>query len=155
MPDRQTSERGTIHATCVLIGEAGILIRGAAGAGKSTLARQLIDDARRNGVFARLVSDDRTRIAARHGRLVAQVVDLIAGRIEVRGVGIVPIAHERKALVRLVVDLSVDEPERLPGPRDQTMVLCGVLVPRLSHRMSATLSSLILSRCVGDTVMTH
>ena len=32
----------TIHASAVVIGETGVLIRGASGAGKSTLARSLI-----------------------------------------------------------------------------------------------------------------
>jgi len=154
MSETPVGAAATVHATCVLIGETGILIRGEAGTGKSTLARQLIQDARRQGLFATLVSDDRTRIAARHGRLVGEVVESIAGRMEVRGVGIVPVAHERKALVRLVVDLSANEPGRLPEAADQTLVLCGVVVPRLSQKNGATLSALILSRCVGDTGMT-
>jgi HPr kinase/phosphorylase len=86
MPPMREPE--TIHATCVLIGEAGILIRGEAGSGKSTLARQLIHDARQKNLFASLVSDDRTWIVERHGRLLARVVESIAGLIEVRGAGL-------------------------------------------------------------------
>ena len=152
MPPMREPE--TIHATCVLIGEAGILIRGEAGSGKSTLARQLIHDARQKNLFASLVSDDRTWIVERHGRLLAQVVESIAGLIEVRGAGLVPTAHEPRAVIRLVVDLTTGEPDRLPERQDQTIVLCGVVVPRLRQQKGATLSGLLLSRCVGDTVVT-
>jgi serine kinase of HPr protein (carbohydrate metabolism regulator) len=84
----------TIHASCVVIGEAGILIRGGSGSGKSTLARELVHAAAASGRFARLVSDDRTHVAARNGRLVARVVEAIAGRLEARGAGIFAVAHE-------------------------------------------------------------
>ena len=82
-----------IHATCVVIGEAGILIRGASGAGKSSLARALLAGAALAGRFGRLVGDDRVEIAALNGRLVARPVKPIEGRLEVRGVGIVGLAH--------------------------------------------------------------
>ena len=36
---------GTVHATCVVIGEAGVLLRGPSGSGKSTLARRLVEGA--------------------------------------------------------------------------------------------------------------
>jgi HPr kinase/phosphorylase len=146
----------TIHATCVVLGEAGILIRGAAGTGKSTLARELVHAACRSGRFASLVSDDRTRIVERHGRLVAQVVADIAGRLEARGAGIFAVAHEPSAIVRLVVDLLDEQPDRLPDLEDQAISLCGVMVPRLRQQAGAPSFSLVLSRlsCVGDTVMT-
>jgi HPr kinase/phosphorylase len=140
----------SIHATCVVVGEAGILIRGEAGTGKSTLARAIVDFASGAGRFARLISDDRTRIAQRHGRLVAQVVPAIAGRIEARGVGILCVAHEPSAVVRLVVDLTKTEPLRLPAPEDQTIVLCGVVVPRLRQCSNAISSGLVLSSIDGD-----
>ena len=146
----------TIHATCVVVGEAGILIRGAAGIGKSTLARELVHAAGQSGRFASLVSDDRTVIVARHGRLVARVVAAIAGRLEARGAGIFAVGHEPSAVVRLVVDLLDQQPDRLPEVEDQAVRLCGVMVPRLRQRAGAPSFSLVLSRlsCVGDTVMT-
>ena len=54
----------TIHAGCVLVGEAGLLIRGASGSGKSALAREVVSLALGTGRFGRLVSDDRTRLEA-------------------------------------------------------------------------------------------
>ena len=69
----------TIHATTIVLGEAGILIRGDAGSGKSTLARKLIGDACARRLFARLVADDRSRIEERHGRLLARGVEAVVG----------------------------------------------------------------------------
>lgn len=80
---------GTLHATVVLVGEAGILIRGRSGAGKSRLARLILAEAAARGLFARLVADDRVRVAARGGRLVASRIPAIAGWIEMRGHGLV------------------------------------------------------------------
>jgi serine kinase of HPr protein (carbohydrate metabolism regulator) len=150
-------EGETLHATCVVVGEAGLLIRGDAGSGKSTLARTLIQAARQDGRFARLVSDDRTRIRASHGRLVAEAVAPIAGRIEVRGAGILPAAYERRAVVRLIVDLSAEEPPRLPELQDTTIVLCGIMVPRLRQRLGAPWQDLVLrglSGGIDDTFVT-
>lgn len=122
----------TIHASCVLLGEAGVLIRGASGAGKSALCLALLDRAEREGRHARLVGDDRVRLEARHGRLVARPHPALAGLIEIRGHGIRRLAaHAPAAVVRLVVDL-VETAERLPAPAPATVRLLGVSLPRLA-----------------------
>jgi serine kinase of HPr protein (carbohydrate metabolism regulator) len=54
----------------------------------------------------------------------------LAGLIEVRGVGIRRLEHERVAVVGLVVDLGCDDAERLPTAAE-TAVL-GVRLPRLA-----------------------
>jgi serine kinase of HPr protein (carbohydrate metabolism regulator) len=149
-PPDGTGGSDTVHATCIVVGEAGILIRGESGTGKSALARAIVETANRAGRFARLVSDDRTRIAQRHGRLVAQVVPSIAGRIEARGAGILAVAHEPGAVVRLVVDITNAEPPRLPAPEDQTIVLCGVVVPRLRQCSNASSPGLVLGSIDSD-----
>lgn len=82
MPARN---RNRIHATAIAIGEAGILIRGASGSGKSVLALALIALAAQGGRFARLVADDRVELAARGGRLVARPVAPLEGIVERRG----------------------------------------------------------------------
>lgn len=121
----------TIHASCVLVGEAGILIRGPSGSGKSSLARALVAEARHAGRFAALVADDRVRLMARHGRLIAEVPEAIAGAIEIRGIGIVNVDFERTCVVRLVVDCEPEYPERMPAEADTKDTLCGVFLPRL------------------------
>ncbi|RDI62487.1 HPr kinase/phosphorylase [Microvirga subterranea] len=145
----------TIHASCVVVGEAGLLIRGPSGAGKSSLVREILFRAGRTGRFCRLVSDDRTRLAAQHGRLVASPVEPLSGCLEVRGVGIVRSPFEPAAVVRLVIDLSED-PERYPGDRDGRVELCGVMVPRLCGRAGASSADIAIARLSGvcDTVVT-
>jgi HPr kinase/phosphorylase len=104
-----------IHASCVELGGVGILLLGASGSGKSDLALRLID------AGARLVADDRTDLHRDGERLIASVPAAIAGRIEVRGLGIVPVAHVASAPVGLAVDLVGPERiERLPPPRFRT-----------------------------------
>src|SRR5690606_26288149 len=95
----------TIHATCIALGPTGILIRGDTGAGKSSLALDLLADAKAEGVWARLVADDRVHIMQRNGRLVACAPTNIAGKIEARGLGVVTLPHVPAIVVRLVVDL--------------------------------------------------
>ena len=138
----------TIHAGCVLVGEAGLLIRGSSGSGKSTLARELVACVRQGGRFARLVSDDRTRIEVRNGRLVAHPVDPLDGCIEVFGVGIVRQSFEPAAVIRLVVDLCEDLP-RFPEDQDRRTALCGVMVPRLRMRAGAVSADIALGRLSG------
>lgn len=145
----------TIHASCVVVGEAGLLIRGASGAGKSTLAREMVFRARQAGRFARLVSDDRTRITAKHGRLVASPVEPLAGHLEIHGLGIVRQSFEAAAVIRLVVDLCEDPP-RYPDEPDGNVVLCGVIVPRLRMQAGAISANIAIEFLSGvcDTVVT-
>lgn len=123
----------TVHATVVLAGEAGVLIRGPSGAGKSSLALALLDLLATRGRFGRLVADDQVFLAAANGRLVARVPAPIAGLVERRGAGVEPIAHEPAALVRLVVDLV--EPaaiDRVPEPAACRVRLADIDLPRLT-----------------------
>lgn len=97
----------TVHATCVAIGGQGILLAGRPGAGKSDLALRLIDRG------ARLVSDDYTLVRRDGRRLLGTAPPTIAGKLEVRGLGIVEMNPLEEAEVRLLVGL--DEPVlRLP-----------------------------------------
>jgi serine kinase of HPr protein (carbohydrate metabolism regulator) len=125
------------HGCAVAIGEAGVLIRGASGAGKSALALALIEAAARAGLFARLVADDRVLLSAAHGRLIVRPHPAIAGRIEKRGEGVVAVAHEPEAVVRCVVDLAEpgargeDRPPRMPPAAAVSCRVESVDLPRL------------------------
>jgi serine kinase of HPr protein (carbohydrate metabolism regulator) len=100
------------HGTCVEIDGSGVLLRGPSGSGKSDLALRLID------AGARLVADDQTELERRGTEIIASAPAAIAGRIEVRGVGIVPCSTIASAPLRLVVDLvGAAAVERLPEPR--------------------------------------
>jgi len=101
-----------IHATCIAIDGRGVLLRGASGAGKSDLALRLIDEG------AHLVADDQVELRAADGRLTAAAPPAIAGRIEVRGIGIVAMSCLADVEVGLLVDLvRSPDVERLPEPR--------------------------------------
>lgn len=120
-----------VHATTIAIGEAGLLIRGPSGSGKSSLALALICLARLEGRFARLVADDRTQISVTGGRAVARPVSPLEGLIERRGLGLTPEAHLSAAVIRMVIDCGA-EPERMPQPEALVETLAGVTVPRIA-----------------------
>lgn len=113
----------TIHASCVAIGGRAVLIGGRPGTGKSDLALRLIDRG------ALLVSDDYTQVRRVAGDAVATAPATIAGRIEVRGVGIAELPSAQDVAVALFVDLDL-APDRLPEP-GETRVIAGASVPVL------------------------
>lgn len=114
-------EPSTIHATSVAIGGRGVLILGPSGAGKSDLALRLIDRG------AILISDDYTMLEARDGRLLASPPETIAGKLEIRHIGIVNIDYAMLVPVALAVRLE-ESPPRMPD-RPATLDLCGIAVP--------------------------
>ena len=115
-----------VHGACVVVGEAGVLIRGASGSGKSTLALAVVEAAMGRGLFARLVADDRVLLGVVHGRLVARPHPALAGLVEERGIGILPTSYLPAAVLRLVVDLE-PAPRRLPERAD--VLVEGIVLP--------------------------
>lgn len=103
MPDEDLK---VIQAGAVCIGGRAVLIFGAPGRGKSTLALALID---RGGM---LIGDDGVSLSVVDGRLHASPPPNIAGKLEIRGVGIVEL-QASSAPVALMLDLD-RSPERLP-----------------------------------------
>ena len=112
-----------VHASCVAIGGRAVLLAGRSGAGKSDLALRLIDRG------AQLVSDDYTELRCHGGQLLAQAPAAIAGKIEVRGIGIVELPAAEGVPVCLHADLALP-PERLPEPR--TVRLAGRDIPSVA-----------------------
>jgi serine kinase of HPr protein (carbohydrate metabolism regulator) len=119
----------TLHATCVAIGDRGVLLTGPAGSGKSDLALRLIECAGAPPA-ARLVADDRVVVEPTGGRLVASPPPTIAGRLEVRGLGIVRTPYAEAVDVALVVEL-VEPAEVRRWPDRDTVSVLGVAIPRL------------------------
>lgn len=121
-----------VHATCVVLGEAGVLIRGASGSGKTSLAFALVEGETRAGRFARFVGDDRVGLTVAGGRLVARPHPAIAGRAERRGLGPTPAPFEAAAVVRLVVDCTAgDAPARMPTVEEGRATIEGVELARV------------------------
>jgi len=123
----------TVHASAVLIGARAVLIRGPAGAGKSSLALRLVQAAETRLLpFARLVADDRAHVEACHGRLLVRPAAKLAGLFEIRGLGIRRLPFEPVAVVGLIVDLATEAVDRLPESDERQAVIAGVTLPRLA-----------------------
>jgi hypothetical protein len=115
----------TIHATCVAIGGRGILLLGPSGAGKSDLALRLIDRG------AKLVSDDRVVTIVAGTQLRASPPPAIAGKLEVRGIGIVECPYISD--VPLALCLALDQaPDRMPPDVLPIRTIDGIALPLLA-----------------------
>ena len=101
-----------------------VLITGPSGSGKSDLALRLLDRG------FRLVSDDQTIVKLDGHRLLASPPPTIAGKLEIRGIGIVEVDNADDVPIALMVDLSADI-ERMPE-EGRTRPILGVDVPLVS-----------------------
>lgn len=106
-PTSDAPPRDTLHATCVALGSRGVLLIGPSGSGKSDLALRLIDRG------ARLVADDRCVLSTERETLVVRPAPELAGKIEVRGVGIVELPYIASAPVIFAVRFA-ELYERMP-----------------------------------------
>ena len=88
------------QASCVAIAGRAILIEGAPGSGKSSLALALID---RGAV---LIGDDGVSLTARGGQLYASPPPNIAGLLEVRNLGLLQFPTVSDVRVALLVRLD-------------------------------------------------
>src|SRR5262245_30777394 len=114
-----------VHGSAVCIGEAGVLLLGDSGVGKSDLALRLIDKC------ASLVADDQVLVEQKGASVLISAPEASKGMLEVRGVGIVRLSYIKYAPLKLVVQLTkTGKIERLPEPtfyiprRVPMVVLC-------------------------------
>jgi HPr kinase/phosphorylase len=128
-----SEKRELIHGTCVALGPYAALLRGASGSGKSDLALRFIALPAEGKQAPMLVADDQIFVEARGNALFASVPPTIAGKLEVRGIGIVELPHVAEAELVLAVDLvrAQDVPRIPPEPWEQTMI-AGKSVPCLA-----------------------
>lgn len=106
-----------VHATAIALGDKSVLIRGLSGSGKSDLALRCIAAAPLAHVplRAELVSDDQVVLSRTPLGIQTAPPAAIAGRIEVRGIGIVALPYCPAAQLALVVDLvAADKVPRYP-----------------------------------------
>lgn len=121
--------RQNIHATGIVLGRRGVMLRGPSGAGKSLLALALLDEWAAQGRKAQLVADDRLEVTADKGRLTMHAPKSIEGLVELRGRGIVSRPSVPKAPVHLIVDL-VPDLVRMIEEEELVTDLLGVSVSR-------------------------
>jgi len=127
-------EEALIHGTCLAIGGKGVLLVGKPGTGKSDLALRLIDQGGSglSGTHreARLVADDQVVIRRQGDGLAASAPASLAGKLEIRGLGIAELPVDPETRLRLAVRLTpAAEIERLPDLGRSRMEILGVAIP--------------------------
>lgn len=125
-----------VHGTCVALGGRSALLRGAPGSGKSDLALRFISlfgaGAGGDVDIASLVADDQVLLSRDGNGMQARAPRNLKGRMEVRGIGIVDVAHEKSSSLVLLVDLvAVQDVPRLPDSPLPCEDVHGVALPVL------------------------
>ena len=127
----------TVHASTVAIDGRAVLISGPSGAGKSDLTLRLLDRG-----FT-LVSDDQTIVRREGDKLIASAPPSIAGKLEIRGIGIIDMDTVADVPVALLVELTSDF-QRLPDDNRERPLL-GVPLPLVSiDAMAASAASKVV-----------
>lgn len=114
----------SLHASCVALDNLAVLLRGSSGSGKSDLALRLIEA---GGI---LVADDQTKLTLTDdGQILTEPPPILAGLIEVRGLGLMRLPYRRAVPLLSVFDLvPAAKIERYPEP--QFVDLLGIKLPR-------------------------
>jgi serine kinase of HPr protein (carbohydrate metabolism regulator) len=125
--------RELVHGTCVALGKRAALLRGGSGAGKSDLALRFLVLPGDGEKRPMLVADDQVWIkAGQKGEVLVSPPDTLAGKIEVRGLGILDVPIVAEARLVLVCDLvTSDEVPRMPNEPWESTTIAGFELPVL------------------------
>jgi len=118
-----TGEEITRQATCIEIDGRGVLIEGAPGSGKTSLALELIDRG------ARLVGDDGVLLRAEGSRLIASPHPRTRGLIEVRNLGILKFPCTEGVALALALTLDAKAPRFVEEAG--ALEIAGIALPHL------------------------
>ena len=131
---------GGLHASAVAVDGRGLLITGASGAGKTTLALEMI------ALGATLIADDLVHVLpdGADGLRVSAPPNA-RGLVELRGFGLARLPCCASAPLALVADLDRTEPERLPPPRHLMLsgIACRVILCKGKPGLAAALTCLL------------
>ena len=104
----------------------GILFMGKSGSGKSDLALRMIIEKE-----ALLVADDRVDLEIINGRLYGSAPKELAGKLEVRGIGIVPFTAKNHEKITLCVELCDNRTDIERFPEDEYATFLGASVTKI------------------------
>jgi len=137
-------QKPALHASTVILGRRGILVRGKSGSGKTTLCQNLIDHWSQLGKFASWVCDDQTLYEEKENSILASAPVSIAGLKENRFGGIIKIPHQQITVLDLEVCLVPNgHLDRLPEniSSDRFSSLPSIKVPEKSSKIAIELIS--------------
>ena len=110
------SPESILHASCVALAGRGLLIAGASGRGKSSLALRMM------ALGATLVADDRVALRRCGDAVLASAPPAISGLVEARGLGLLHAVPSGPVPVFALLDLDRDETDRLPPARHRDLL---------------------------------
>lgn len=115
-----------IHATLISFENKGILFIGKSGAGKSDLALRMIME---HGAL--LVADDRVDIEKIDGKIYGSSPNEIAGKLEIRNIGIGKFSQKQKEEINICVELCNDREKLERLPEEEYADFLGVSITKI------------------------
>ena len=106
-----------LHATSVALEDNGVAIFGESGSGKSDLALRLIDSG------ATLISDDITLFSKSQRGIDLFSVEKTRGLLEVRQIGIITVPYIDGINLKLIVQLTDSNVERVPTKKNTKLCI--------------------------------
>ena len=141
-----------VHATCVALGSRGALLKGPPGAGKSDLALRFIAlSPEYLGAPPALVADDQVILRRQDEHVVASCPPPLAGKVEVRGLGIARLPSTRQeADLKLVVYLDNQAPSPRFPEHEKWETVLGIAMPRITLDPFELTAPMKLALAIGD-----
>lgn len=137
----------TLHATAVAVDGQAVLLKGASGSGKSSLALEMMARG------ATLVADDRVILTGTANGVVLTCPEPLCGLIEARGVGLLHARYLSPAKLCLVIDMDQIERDRLPP--DRTITYHAQTFPLLHNVESQHFPAAILQYLHAEEIRRH
>ncbi|MBQ9271716.1 MAG: HPr kinase/phosphatase C-terminal domain-containing protein [Alphaproteobacteria bacterium] len=143
------SDSCLLHASLVAFDDVGVLLLGKSGSGKSDLALRLIEN---KGAI--LVADDVVFVHKTAQKLYGNAPQNIAGKLEIRGVGIIEYPYKTSVEPILCINLveNIEKIERMP--KERTTLILGLEIPQIdlyAKENSAPEKVVAVLRCIKQS----